>query len=93
MTTLWIVAFVALAIAVLALTHSRRTARKLEHLTEMYWQLKLDHGEFKARADPPEAPAAQPRTTFVPLTRVAGLRPESGQPARGTDGPGSGSDT
>lgn len=83
----------ALAVAVLALAHSRRTARKLEHVTEMYWQLKLDHGELKARVDPREPLPSQPRTTFVPLDRVAGLRSESpGQP-RAAEDAGSGSDT
>jgi hypothetical protein len=92
-TALWIIAFVALAFAVLALAHSRRTARKLEHLTEMYWQLKLDHGELKARVDPPQAPVPQPRTTFVPVERVGGLRSDAGRVPPGSDGPGSGGDT
>ena len=93
MTALWVVAFVALAVAVLALAHARRTARKLEHLTEMYWQLKLDHGELKARVDPPQTPAPPPQTTFVPVGRVGGLRSEAGKAARATDSPGPGSDT
>jgi hypothetical protein len=70
----WIVALVALVVAVAALVHSRRTARQLAHVTEMYWQLKFDHGELKAKVDPtPPAPPA-PQQTFVPLTR---LRPTS----------------
>ena len=92
MTTLWIIAFAALAVAALALAHSRRTARKLEHVTEMYWQLKLDHGELKAQVDPPRAPAPPPQTTFVPLGQVGGLRPDAGKAAR-TDSPGPGSGT
>ena len=65
-----IVAVIALAIAVLALAHSRRTARKLAMLEEQYWQLKFDHGELKARVDPATPPAAEPRQTFVPLTQL-----------------------
>ena len=83
----------ALAVAVLALAHSRRTARKLEHVTEMYWQLKLDHGELKARVGPREPLPSQPRTTFVPLDRVAGLRSELPGQARAADDAGSGGDT
>ena len=80
MTTLWIATLTALAVAVLAFAHSRRTARKLEQVTEMYWQLKLDHGELKARVEPPPAPA--PQTTFIPLDRLARPRPnaDSGAP-------------
>ena len=40
----------------------------------MYWQLKFDHGELKAKVDPPTPPAPEPKQTFVPLTR---LRPEA----------------
>jgi hypothetical protein len=64
---LWIVTLVALAVAVAAWVHVRRTARQLVHLTEMYWQLKSDHGELKAKVDP-RAPAAP--QAFVPLSSV-----------------------
>jgi hypothetical protein len=69
-----IVAVSALLIAVLALAHARRTARKLAILEELYWQLKFEHGELKAKVDPPTPQAAEPKQTFVPLT---GLRPLS----------------
>jgi hypothetical protein len=36
----------------------------------MYWQLKFDHGELKAKVDP-STPPPQPKQTFVPL---AGLK-------------------
>jgi hypothetical protein len=44
-------------------------ARQLALVTEMYWQLKFDHGELKARVDP-AAPPPQPRESFVPLTQL-----------------------
>ena len=70
------IAAAALLIAVVAFAHSRRTARKLAQLTEMYWQLKFDHGELKARVDPTPPPAPEPKQTFVPLIR---LRQGSGE--------------
>jgi hypothetical protein len=76
MTSLGIVAVSALLIAVLAFAHARRTARKLAMLEEMYWQLKFEHGELKAKVDPTPPPTPEPKQTFVPLTR---LRQGSGE--------------
>ena len=65
-----IVAVAALVIAVIAYVHSRRTARRLAMLEEMYWQLKFEHGELKAKVDPTPPPAPEPKQTFVPLTQL-----------------------
>ena len=70
MAALWTVAVVALLAALAALMHARRTARQLAELTQMYWQLKFDHGELKARVDPPAPAAASPKSTFVPLSSI-----------------------
>jgi len=70
MAGLWIVAVSALLIALAALVHARSTARKLAQVTEMYWQLKFDHGELKAKVDPPSPAAPEPKATFVPLTQL-----------------------
>ena len=67
---LWIVALSSLTIAVAAFVHARRTARQLAQVTEMYWQLKVDHGELKAKVDPPSPAAPEPKQTFVPLTQL-----------------------
>jgi hypothetical protein len=67
---LWVVAVLALVVAVAALAYARHTAQKLAHVTEMYWQLKFDHGELKAKVDPAPAKAAEPKATFVPLTQL-----------------------
>lgn len=74
MNSALIVAAAALVVAVSALVYARRTARQLAHITEMYWQLKFDHGELKAKVDPASPTPPEPRQTFVPLTR---LRPPS----------------
>lgn len=70
MTSLWIVAVAALAVAVVAYVQARRTARQLAQITEMYWQLKFDHGELKAKVDPAAPVAPKPKETFVPLTQL-----------------------
>ena len=64
MAGLWIVAVSALLVAVAALLHARRTARQLAQVTEMYWQLKFEHGELKAKLEPESKP------NFIPLTQL-----------------------
>ena len=59
-----------LVIALAAWLHARRTARQLAELTQMYWQLKFDHGELKAKVDPAQPAAPQPKQTFVPLSSI-----------------------
>ena len=68
------VAVAALVIAVIAYAYARRTARKLAMLEEMYWQLKFEHGELKARVDPASPAGPATKSNFIPLTR---LRPPS----------------
>ena len=80
MAGLWIVAIAALAVALAALAYARHTARRLAHVTDMYWQLKFDHGELKAKVDPAPPKAADPNATFVPLTRLRQGSGESGSP-------------
>jgi hypothetical protein len=67
---LWVVAVSALIVALAAWMHARRTARQLADVTQMYWQLKFDHGELKAKVDPAEPAAAAPKQTFVPLSSI-----------------------
>jgi hypothetical protein len=96
MTALWIVALAALIVAVTAFVIARRTARQLAQVTEMYWQLKFDHGELKTRVDPSSPPTPEPKQTFVPLSRVrsasaeghAGTGPDIPKPPAGPTGPG-----
>jgi hypothetical protein len=83
--TLWIVTIAALLIGLVAYVQARRTARQLAQITELYWQLKFDHGELKAKLDPPAPAAPAPKETFVPLIR---LRPEA-KAAPGFGGTGS----
>jgi hypothetical protein len=63
---LWLLALSALLMALVAFAHARRTARRLAMLEEMYWQLKFEHGELKAKAG--VAPESAPN--FIPLTQL-----------------------
>jgi hypothetical protein len=67
------------AVALIALAKARRLARRLERLTESYWELRYEHGQLRARVnrlDPEQAPQpteAGPQagtTVFVPLSSL-----------------------
>ena len=73
----------ALLLAVVAFWRARSIARRLERLTESYWELRYESGQLKARVtrlevgaglrepEPAaEAPGAPSRTTFVPLSSL-----------------------
>jgi methionine salvage enolase-phosphatase E1 len=83
MTGLWLVTGLALAVAALAWMKARRTMRRLEQLSEMYWELKYQHGELRAHVQrgagavqSPQTSAAnspnpsRPTEVFVPLTSL-----------------------
>ena len=76
---LGILAGVALLVALAALSLARRATRKLEALTQSYWELRYDYTRLRsqvARIDPGEpgeaAPAPQTTqgVTFVPLSSM-----------------------
>ena len=45
----WVVAAAAVAAAVLAWVQARRTARRLDQLVQMYWELKYQQGELRTQ--------------------------------------------
>ena len=75
---LWIVAGLALAVAVLAGFAARRVSRRLDALNQSYWELRYDYTRLRsqvARLDPEQAeePAASepaPSVSFVPLASI-----------------------
>ena len=77
---LWFITGAALVVAFVALSQARRTARRLEQLTQMYWELKYQHGELRVQfqrgagaTSPPDEvppPAAPARDTFIPLSSL-----------------------
>jgi hypothetical protein len=75
----WVIAAVALLLAAAAWNRAGRLARKLEALTQSYWELRYDFTRLRsqvARLDPdvPEqaepAPAAAQTVAFVPLSSI-----------------------
>jgi hypothetical protein len=82
MTLLWLVTGASLLAALVAWGQARRAVRRLEQLSQMYWELKYQHGELRAQVDravghpaPATDPASGvPRATgnaaFVPLASL-----------------------
>ena len=79
-TLLSFVTAVSLLVALVAWRQARRTAKRLEQLTQMYWELKYQHGELRVRLQgqhlstpsSEEVPAqvASGDTAFIPLTAL-----------------------
>ena len=77
MTLLWLLTAAAVVVAAAALAKARRLARRLERLTESYWELRYEHGQLRARVNrlDPEPAGAEPTpqpgaTAFVPLSSL-----------------------
>ena len=77
LTLHWLLTGAALVLAGAALFVARRLSKRLERLSEAYWELRYDHGQLRARvnrlepapaqaADAPEPPAAN----FIPLSSL-----------------------
>jgi hypothetical protein len=76
-----LLATTALLVAAAALVKARRTARRLERLTESYWELRYEYGQLRSRLDrlDPGEPAGQAAValksggatqSFVPLSSL-----------------------
>lgn len=70
---------IGLLVAVMALLKARAVSRKLDALTQSYWELRYEYTRLRsqlARLDPdvPDPEAAQPQAaasvTFVPLSTM-----------------------
>ena len=83
MALLWLLTIAALFTGVAGWTKARRLARRLERLTESYWELRYEHGQLQSRLkrlglDEPGATGSvagepvEPRgtTAFVPLSSL-----------------------
>ena len=58
MTFLSMLTAAALVAALLAWRQARNTARRLEQLSQMYWELKYQHGELRVQLQRLISPAA-----------------------------------
>jgi hypothetical protein len=81
LTLPYLLTTVALSVAAFALVRARRACRRLERLTESYWEVRYEVAQLRARvarleppavAEPAEAGAATPgpTTAFVPLSSL-----------------------
>jgi hypothetical protein len=52
----------ATALAAVAFVRARRANKRLERLTETYWELRYDHGQLRARLDRLDPPASTSST-------------------------------
>ena len=75
----WLLTGAAVLLAGVAFAKARRLAKRLERLTESYWELRYEHGQLRAlvnRLDPdtqaavPEAAPQVGTTAFVPLSSL-----------------------
>ncbi len=76
---LWLLTGAALLLAAGAWARARRNAKRLERLTESYWELRYEYGQLRARltALEPSQPDTQPEpaaspggTAFIPLSSL-----------------------
>jgi hypothetical protein len=76
----WSIAGLALALALVALASVRRLSRRLDALTQSYWELRYDYTRLRsqvarldpetAEAAPAEPPQAPPSVSFVSLSSM-----------------------
>jgi hypothetical protein len=78
----WLVAGLGLVLAIVALTAARRVSRRVDTLTQSYWELRYEYTRLRSRmarldpedpgaaADPEPAVQASSSVTFVPLSTI-----------------------
>ena len=77
----WLLTVAAVLAAAVAWLKARRLAKRLERLTESYWELRYEHGQLQSRVnrlapdEPASAPVAGPSlregtVAFVPLSSL-----------------------
>jgi hypothetical protein len=77
---LWVVAGMSLFVALVALSSARRLSKRLETLSQSYWELRYDYTRLRSQlarldpdqpdAEPPPPAAPAPSVTFVPLSSI-----------------------
>jgi hypothetical protein len=73
----WLLTGAAFVLAAVAFVTARRQSKRLDRLTESYWELRYEHGQLRARLnrlDPEQQqapPAAEPpANNFIPLSSL-----------------------
>jgi len=79
---LWVIAGLAFLVAAVALASTRRLSRRLDAMTQSYWELRYDYTRLRSqvsRLDPDQVeegaaaevtPAAASTVSFVPLSSI-----------------------
>ena len=79
LTLQWLSTAAAVIVALAAFARARQVSRRLDRLTESYWELRYEYGQLRARVvrleGQPEAdagghPAEPAATAFVPLSSL-----------------------
>ena len=81
MTFLWLLTGAAFLVALGAFARVRRVSKRLERLSESYWELRYEHGQLRSRIARLE-PAQPVPGEHHPARAVPG-GPDQAQPARG----------
>jgi predicted NodU family carbamoyl transferase len=76
-TFLWFVTGATLVAALVAWRQARTALRRLEQLTQMYWELKYQQGEVRqelrratGESAPAEPPVTRPTEVVIPLSSL-----------------------
>ena len=82
MTLLWLLTTAALCVAFVAILQARRASKRLERVTESYWEIRYEVAQLRAKLARLEPPVASPEpsddrpaaprtpTAFVPLSSL-----------------------
>ena len=76
MIFLWFITGASFIAALAAWSLARRTAKRLEQLSQMYWELRYKHGELRVQIQrmtgetPPSETPGQRAEAFIPLTSL-----------------------
>jgi hypothetical protein len=77
LTLHWLLTGAAVLLAGAACLMARRQSKRLERLTESYWELRYEHGQLRARVNrldvesaPPAAEPERPASNFIPLSSL-----------------------
>jgi hypothetical protein len=75
----WVVAGTGLLVALIGLARARRLSRRLDALTQSYWDLRYEYTRLRSQVsrldpdtdpEPAAPPVSTPSVSFVPLSTI-----------------------